>query len=217
MSPSLSNRFEVVVALPTGEIERTAVPSSHRRIGIGRHETNEIRLQGDLVSRHHATVEILDDGLRVVDSSRNGTVVGEELLLGKSGDAPFGTPIRVGEAFIWVARGGFEPEPPVVPLILPTPPFLEVAERAESDGDTPAQASIPPPQETYRPAAGAAAAQWVALRRKIHRQLLDNLDLAAIDPAKLEDPSLRPRVLVALRRILSELAHEIPPRSITKS
>jgi pilus assembly protein CpaF len=191
MSPAAPSLVEIVVALPTGAVERAALPVPQRKLGIGRHEANDIRLEGDLVSRHHATIEILDDRIRVADSSRNGTMLGEDLLIGQSGDAAFGTPIRVGEACIWVGRGGSDGAPSSAP-------------------PAPASAATEP-SEVYVPAPGAATARWVALRRKIHHALLNNLDLASIDPGKLEDPSLRPRVLVALRRILSDVASEIPP------
>jgi pilus assembly protein CpaF len=61
----------------------------------------------------------------------------------------------------------------------------------------------------------AAAAERDALRRKrdkdreirreIHKMLLEYLDLATIDAAKLEEPSMRPKVLNALRRIVQNL------------
>jgi len=50
----------------------------------------------------------------------------------------------------------------------------------------------------------------VALRRRIHQELLKNLDLAKIDPTRADDPSLRPRVLTALKRIVRDLDAEIP-------
>jgi pilus assembly protein CpaF len=50
----------------------------------------------------------------------------------------------------------------------------------------------------------------VQLRREIHRMLLENLDLATMDAAKLDDPSMRPRVLTALRRIVKNLDARIP-------
>ncbi len=43
------------------------------------------------------------------------------------------------------------------------------------------------------------------LRRSIHRSLLQQLDLSAFDPLRREDPTLRPRVLAALRRIVAQL------------
>ncbi len=78
----------------------------------------------------------------------------------------------------------------------------------------------PPPQQTAKPAPTgkdvvAAAAERDALRRKrdkdreirreIHKMLLEHLDLATIDAAKLEEPSMRPKVLNALRRIVQTL------------
>jgi len=43
------------------------------------------------------------------------------------------------------------------------------------------------------------------IRREIHKMLLEHLDLATIDAAKLEEPSMRPKVLNALRRIVQTL------------
>ena len=51
----------------------------------------------------------------------------------------------------------------------------------------------------------------VALRREIHKILLEHLDLATIDAKKLDDPSMRPKVLNALRRIVAQIDARIPP------
>ena len=50
----------------------------------------------------------------------------------------------------------------------------------------------------------------VELRREIHKLLLEHLDLATIDAKKLDDPSMRPKVLNALRRIVAGLESRIP-------
>jgi pilus assembly protein CpaF len=44
------------------------------------------------------------------------------------------------------------------------------------------------------------------LKRRIHRLLLDHLDLASLEAAHMEAESLRPRVVEALNRIISEVA-----------
>ena len=64
----------------------------------------------------------------------------------------------------------------------------------------------------YLPARAADDARRadVALRREIHKQLLEHLDLATIDAKKLDDPSMRPKVLSALRRIVAALADRVP-------
>src|SRR6185312_16805871 len=61
---------------------------------------------------------------------------------------------------------------------------------------------------TPEPKTGAADG---ALRREIHRRLLDFLDLARLDASKLDDPSTRPRVLAGLRSIIQAMGERIPP------
>jgi pilus assembly protein CpaF len=48
------------------------------------------------------------------------------------------------------------------------------------------------------------------LRRQIHATLIENLDLAALEGGALDDPSMRPRVLAALRRIVKAVEDRIP-------
>ena len=59
------------------------------------------------------------------------------------------------------------------------------------------------PQEVARARANELknSEELVNLRRRVHAELLKNLDFAKIDPTKA-DPSLRPRVLTALKRIV---------------
>jgi pilus assembly protein CpaF len=70
----------------------------------------------------------------------------------------------------------------------------------------------PPVQGVHLPsrAEDAARAKDVELRREIHKLLLEHLDLATIDAKKLDDPSMRPKVLNALRRIVAQVAEKIP-------
>src|SRR5690606_36036588 len=44
----------------------------------------------------------------------------------------------------------------------------------------------------------------VQMRRSIHRQLLEHLDLASLDRSAMDPEVLRPKVIAALRRILAE-------------
>jgi pilus assembly protein CpaF len=93
----------------------------------------------------------------------------------------------------------------VAPVAL-TPPTLLPA----PGGAQLAVAPPPPPVpiEAERDKSRQADAQ---LRREIHKLLLDHLDLATVEPGKTEDPSLRPKVLGALRRIVMTLGDRIPP------
>jgi pilus assembly protein CpaF len=50
----------------------------------------------------------------------------------------------------------------------------------------------------------------VQLRRTIHQKLLEHLDLATMDASKLDEPALRPKVVVALRRIIDQMKDRMP-------
>jgi pilus assembly protein CpaF len=63
------------------------------------------------------------------------------------------------------------------------------------------------PNRTKDPGKGAVAGE---MRRRIHRQLLDNLDLVTLDRKKMDDPAMRPKVQAALRRIIGELGSQLP-------
>jgi pilus assembly protein CpaF len=82
-------------------------------------------------------------------------------------------------------------------------------------GPPPVPATITDAKAPAKPSADAtgqvgAQASEIELRRLIHKALLENLDLATLDAAKLDDPSMRPRVLTALRRIVKQMEHRFP-------
>ena len=55
----------------------------------------------------------------------------------------------------------------------------------------------------------------VSTRKRIHRLLLDNLDLASLDRKKMDDAEMRPKVRQALRRIMKEVGADLPPSTNT--
>jgi pilus assembly protein CpaF len=84
------------------------------------------------------------------------------------------------------------------------PPLPSAATRPPGEAGARPTVPAPPPE-------AATAESEVALRREIHAKLLENLDLAKLDATKLDDPSMRPRVLTALRRIVKQLDARIAP------
>ena len=58
--------------------------------------------------------------------------------------------------------------------------------------------------------AGSTAAIPAELRRRVHRMLLDHLDLVALDRSNMDDDVMRPKVMAALQRIMAQLTHDIP-------
>jgi pilus assembly protein CpaF len=205
-------------------------------ISVGRHNQNTVCLESDLVSRQHARIELLPDGLRVEDTSSNGTLAGDVLLRREVIEVPYGTPIKVGNYTLQIdpARGAAppidtqvrarsaRPHAPAAPKIRPMRPSVPTTTAPSEVAVRPLPKTMPPlpeppPAPPALPAdlvaqgpAAADAADDVALRREIHRALLENLDLATMDPSKMDDPSMRPRVLTALRRIVKGLDPRIP-------
>ncbi len=235
-----SNQVQVVIHTDDGG-ERTEMVPIGAPITIGRHVNCVLRLDSDLVSRQHAVVEVGPTSMRVEDVSTNGTIAGEMLLRRQAVDVPFGTPVVLGNFTVYfMAPMGAQPRPgPPAPggplggqVQMPPPPGMP----GRPGG--PSLAAVPPPdaamQQAMRapaPAAEPAMQQPrvlsqapittpeaiqkrerdVALRREVHKLLLEHLDLATMDPSKVDDPSMRPKVLGALRRIVANLDSRIPP------
>jgi len=208
-------KLEVVIA--TGrETQRRVLDSVDGVLSIGRGQECSIALESPLISRRHVTVELADGGLRVHDSSRNGTLAGSLFVNNGAVKVPLGTPLTVGEFTISVHQAGSLPPPngaaradarpgpaprreePTQPPLAPVP-----SERRAHSANEVEQRDRDLAQQAER-------REGVSLRREIHRLLLEHLDLATVEAAKLDDPSLRPKVLVALRRIVSTLEERIP-------
>jgi pilus assembly protein CpaF len=174
--------LEVVIQSPDGST-RTERLRAEAPFALGRGSTCAVRLESEKVSRQHAVVARAGAGLRVEDTSTNGTVAGDALLRRTAADVPFGTPIVLGDFTVWIR------------------PPAPASARADD-------ATVPLPVDAAR--ADGGPGHEVALRREIHRRLLENLDLATMDPSTFDDPSLRPKVIGALRRIVKQLEPRLP-------
>jgi pilus assembly protein CpaF len=73
----------------------------------------------------------------------------------------------------------------------------------------PQPAKPAPPSDNPYDQSGTAMVP-VELRKRTHRLLLENLDLASLDRNKMDDKVMRPKVRAALRRIMTELAADMP-------
>ena len=190
-------------------------------VTIGRHPNCEIRLESDLVSRQHVIVTATDQSIIVEDVSSNGTIVGTALLRRNSMPVPYGTAVVVGDHTLY-----FFPATPAqrgaAPGAVRTSASMQQAAGAADPSGSHARADKATMQAPAMPAAPLGPAPGarpedekrkrdVELRREIHRLLLEHLDLGQIDAKKLDDPSMRPRVLTALRRIVNDISAKIPP------
>jgi pilus assembly protein CpaF len=196
--------MQVQVLIATdGNTERRVLELAANEITIGRGTECSVCLASPLVSRLHATVELNGINMRVQDSSRNGTIAGSMFLSGSAGMAKMGDPLTIGEFVLTLFWG------------------QDASIKADSAREIPvAVPDVVAPLDTVQDqgqrrdlelAAEAQRHDAVILRRRIHKLLLDHLDLATVEPSKLDDPALRPKVLNALRRIVRSIDPEIPP------
>ena len=121
-----------------------------------------------------------------------------------------GAPIVVGA----LAAPTTRPKIPAASTLLPPPgnPPLAV-DAPRSPRKTPVAARVPPATAAVVPGSAPASGASVPTRKKIHRLLLDHLDLASLDRSKMDDKGMRPRVREALKRIVGQLGTEIPAGS----
>jgi pilus assembly protein CpaF len=198
---------------------------------IGRLPECDIRLDADLVSRAHGRLLLGPASFVIEDTSVNGTILEPGVhLCGGQRDLAYGASLRIGPFVLQVVPSAFAaPRQPSLPNVVARPsvalPALETGER----NSAPMRVSYSLPASTVSvhalPAHGVVVQQaserahaaivsrkllHVDLRRRIHKELLQNLDLAKIDPTRADDPSLRPRVLTALKRIMRDLDAELP-------
>jgi pilus assembly protein CpaF len=150
-------------------------------IWLGRDPACSVPLPDPSISRRHCRLEADERGLHVVDESANGTIVDGELLKRRS---------RNVHAHTSMVIGPFEIRARLIGVKLP--------ERT-------------PIAELSHAGLQASAAVDVQLRRRIHRSLLEHLDLASLDRQNMNTMVMRPKVVAALRRITDELAAELPP------
>ena len=180
-----------------GDVVSTLLVAAPAVVLIGREAACHVRLEGDNVSRTHARLVLGAATFIVEDLSSNGTEVGTgDVLRRVRRELEYGKSVHIGDYAIRVGGEAHAVQRGAAPV-----PSASVAAHV-----------VPASVAAAAPARAAAheAFDAVALRRRIHNELLKNLDLAKIDPTRADDPSLRPRVLTALKRIVRELDAQVP-------
>lgn len=206
---------EVVISSDHTEVRRV-ISQNAELLTFGRNPESSIQLEGNSVSRMHARVLVSTDCLVVEDTSTNGTWANGRVLKRCATNVPFGALLKMGDYTIAIA-------PPQAPALDVPPIAMAQATSSCAEASDPPQAladdfgpdtPAPLPLTPVAPptAAEQAAARLadVELRREVHQSLLANLDLGSLDPSKVEDPSLRPKVLAALRKVVQDLDSRIP-------
>lgn len=177
-------------------------------LSVGRDGQCDVILSGKDISRIHFEITLERDGLRLRDRSTNGTLADGSLVQGSEARVPLGAPIRLGGFLLVVqARRDVVADPVEASSSGGTYP---AAPKSAADLEV-ASAGKGPALKTCQ-VAREARAQGIQLRREIHAQLLSEMDLSGMDLSKFEDPSLRPKVIHALRRIVEAYSDRLPKR-----
>jgi pilus assembly protein CpaF len=206
--------MSLLVTIRKGDqVEQRTLASTGGPLVIGRDARCSIPLASKLASRQHAVVELRGAQMHVRDTSTNGTLAGTTLLRQTSAVVPAGTPVTVGEHVIVVrlateltgsaVRPAPAPAPPPA-AALPLPAVASPRPGPKVDAIASKAMAIP------APGTGLSAADESGLRAEIHKKLLEHLDVSALE-GRLDDPTLRPKVLAALRAIVVAMGDRIPP------
>lgn len=175
------------------------------QVRVGREGTNELVLPFMEVSRYHADLSFTDRGAVVTDRSTNGTFVNGERVLGKR-LLEVGDRLGIGNCVLSVyTEGQIKAElalqasaPPAVTALVPSVQAVGTPQSVTREG-----------LEVVAVGFGAGSTAPVDLKRRIHRRLLQYMDLKTLDMSSVDETELRNRARGLLVDIISELEADI--------
>ncbi|MEO0326511.1 MAG: ATPase, T2SS/T4P/T4SS family, partial [Myxococcota bacterium] len=212
---ALMDGVKLSIELPDGTIEELPLDMAGP-IVIGRDPSCHVVLPSPEVSRRHLVVEPSPRGFKLTDQSANGTLMGDQRVKRTKVDTPPNVPIRIGPYLVRLSRLRPEVEPEPAPAAAnghaSDPAAPVVPEATEPPPPAPGEAAtVVRDGEEVLLLAGSTAEVPASLRRRVHRMLLDHLDLATLDRTQMSDASMRPKVLQGLQRIVAQHEHDFRP------
>ncbi len=191
----MSQKLLVRVTAPGGKSRLAAFVPGYT-VWLGREDDCQFVLRSPNVSRHHVSLT-LDEGCVVVrDTSANGTRVGEHLLRGAS--------LRLEDSSATLDVGPYR-----VDVEHRTEPKARELGRSGA-GEAEENPPNARPKESTTPRSGPEALSARDLRKRIHAELLDHLELDQLKPGAVPDSTLRERVRAALTSLVSTYAAHLP-------
>lgn len=180
----MAQQVEFSVSGP--ELTATFTRDASTELWLGRDADCHVVLPTLSVSRKHVSVTAVPGGIQLVDASTNGTLVDGQLLKGA-------TRVRLA-AGVELRLGHYR-------VAIRVSPSHQVI---QGDGAPSGQSGLdqePSPKLEKSWGRGPS----VEVRRRIHRQLLEHLDLGAMGGGALDAVGMRPKVVAALRRIIADI------------
>jgi pilus assembly protein CpaF len=151
---------------------------------IGRDPGCDVVLGSGEVSRRHAAIEVSGGTILLTDNSANGTWVNGQRVVRATVPVDPTAALRIGP----------------YDLLLKVNPYSLASPMAPGDVKQPDGAPEP----------GVVSGE---LRRRIHRMLLDHLDLVNVDRKNMDEAVMRPKVQAALQRICSDVGSALPDQT----
>ncbi len=180
------------IEMPDGSVEELPIQTVGPFV-VGRDPSCHIVLPSPEVSRRHLIIEAVSQGFKVTDQSANGTMMGDQRVKRSKVRIPPLVPMKVGPYTLRCRMQGA--------------PNVQVA----------GGGAVPPPppkkkkEDDFFSVSAGTRDISKELRRRVHRMLLDYLDLATLDRSQMDDATMRPKVMEALRRILAQVQQDLPP------
>lgn len=193
----MTRAYTIEISRPHGEVHRQPITTGV--YAIGSENGNKIVLPDGSVSRRHAVLFIRDGDIVIEDlDSRNGTFIDGVAVRGRA-SLPPGAECRIGEFRLRVQA----PEPaqarkqPPAPAAPPSSPPPSPAPQANP--------SLVPPRESR-----GMDPQRRAIKRQVHQELLQRLDLKRLNAVQVRDDELHQKVRSTLQQILIDIRERLP-------
>ncbi len=162
---------------------------------IGRGNNNSLVLSDTQISRRHAGIKVSGSDYILEDygSSCGTSLNGQKLTAAHK--LSFGDQVKLGNCLLILSETASATPPPSVEAPSPMPAKVPVS---------PAPAAMPPE-------AGLLFGEgMIALKQRIHENILIKMNLHELATKELEDSEMRNKLTAAMEQTLRELRHEIP-------
>ncbi len=202
--------FNVVVEAPRSEPRK--VRCLHNECGIGRGEDNLVILQGWSISKHHASIKALDDGLFIEATGGRAPVRINGKAI-KDLQGPIGSTdiVEIGDYRLRVFSDSGRGQLNGAAAVTTAPPVAVVQAESQS------QSQSKPPVEASSAATSRDLATTndippdiVVWRERVHASLVRQMDLRRLDVRSLDEQALREKTSILIEEVIDKEYADLP-------
>lgn len=169
-------------------------------LSIGRGINNSLVLSDSQVSRRHAGIKVNGGEFILEDyGSSCGTILNGQKLTGPQ-KLSYGDRVKLGNCLLILSE-----------TVSATPAQPKESPKESPAKESPAKAPAAPAPAAAPPEAGLLFGEgMIALKQRIHENILARMNLHELATKELEDSEMRNKLTAAMEQTLRELRHEIP-------